>query len=209
MILTQTGLYIIIMFGFIFVLLLIVFLINRVRILSFLFPQNYNMVCVLESDNNVTIWTQKKNSDLRFEFNGGWYNMYDTTDQKVTLPNPDGSITTSLMPTKQATSIYRNGRLAQFFYIEGNEEPLDFRNNKISSNPQMRKQMSQVDLTKLWTMGSKVQSWLLYAIIGLLIGLILGSIAGGWGKIPKPVEAAKILMFYAGGLNAGKLKFRR
>lgn len=197
MILTSTGLIVLIMFGVVFILLVFLIFINRVRILSFWFPQNYNVVTMLEADNNITTWTQKKNSDLRFQFNDGFYNMYDTVSEKVTLTNPDGSKFEGTIPARKTSSIYRSGRLAQFFYVEGNADPLDFRNNTITSNPQMRKQMLSVDLTKLWTMKAGLKNWVLYAIIGLLVGLIIGSIVGGWNKIPKPVEqTAQILLFF-------------
>lgn len=152
---------------------------------------------MLESDNNVSSWYQKKTPDLKMEFNGGFYNMYDNATEYKSIPTPDGKMIKTVVPSKQQTSIYRNGRISQFFFIEGIEDPLDFRNNRISSNPQMRKQLLSVDLTKLWTMGNSLKQWLLYAIVGLLAGLIIGNIIGGYGKIPapKPVEQAIFLLW--------------
>ncbi len=204
MILTTLDIIIFSMIFIIVVLVVFLFVKNYSKIMSFIYPNDWNYITVLEADNTCTI--QKKNKDLRFEFNDGFYNMYDTEKTEIDLPNPDGTTTKDQIIKRNETAIYRSGRLAQFFYIEGNSEPLDFRNNKISSNPQMRKQLLSVDLTKLWTMGNQVKTWILYAIVGFLIGVIIGNVIGGYNKIPKPQEVQQAIALIWVGKNAGKFK---
>lgn len=45
-------------------------------ILVFFVPQNYNKIIMLESDGNITAWTQKKNDSNQFKFKDGLYNMF-------------------------------------------------------------------------------------------------------------------------------------
>lgn len=178
----------------ILVLVAAVLIIFRKNIMSFFWPQNYCYVTMLESDNNVSSWIQRKNPNLKFIFNEGEYNLYDKIPEKSLPPLYDGKgrLATS-MPV--STAVYRSGRLAQFFYIEGNEDPLDYRNNKITSNPQMNRQRKTVDYTKLLTAAPGIKEWIIYALLGLAVGFIIGQIIGGWGKVPAPVNQG-ILFIY-------------
>jgi hypothetical protein len=120
-----------------FFMLFIIFLIKRKEILSFFFPNKWVIVEMLELDNNCLSWLQPKNQDLRFKFNDGYYHLYhQAIDEKTNvIKNP---------------SIYREGRLAKFFYHEGNSDPMDYRLGKITGNPQISRQMETMEVSKLF-----------------------------------------------------------
>lgn len=116
------------------VICVILIYLKRVAILSFLFPNQWALVTMVESDNSVSTWIQRKASDLRFVFNEGLYNMYE---KRI-----DGG--------SYDTVIYRSGRLVHYFYVEGNENPIDLRTLKTTGNPQMDLQKLRVDISKMF-----------------------------------------------------------
>lgn len=111
---------------------------KRHNIISYFQPQNYVFITMLEMDDSISSWLMRKTKDLRFTFNEGIYNMfhkgiYDTTGK-----------------LHKHTAIYRTGRLAQFFYVEGNSDPIDFRNIKSTAQPYMTKELQKLDITKMF-----------------------------------------------------------
>lgn len=133
-----------IMIGIPCLTILIVCIIKRREIESFFFPQRYNEIEMLELDNHTSTWLQKKNKNLTFEFNGGLYNTYFSDveykkDQKGLL----------IPVLKKNPSLYRSGRLSKFFYVEGNENPMDFRQQTITGNPQINMQISKASLSDI------------------------------------------------------------
>lgn len=133
---TPQQIYVIISL-FTMLVVLIVFLIFRKEISSFLFPHKWAKIMMLESDNNVYQWLQPKNKDLRFTFNDGFYNMFESR----ILNNEKNSI---------FTSIYRDNRLPCFIYVEGNENPIDLRKIEATGNPQLNRQIQDIDISKLF-----------------------------------------------------------
>lgn len=134
---------------------LILFILFRKKILSFLFPQNWIEVEMLEIDNNVRNWLQKKNDNLSFEFNKGKYFMF-TGDSKGKIP-----------------TIYRSGRLAKLYYIEGNQFPLDFRNIQLSGNAYLSRQLDNIKLSELWVDEDNVLENIFKKYGIVILGIIL------------------------------------
>lgn len=129
----------------------------RKKIDSFIHPENYILVEMLEMDNNVREWLQRKNNSLTFIFNKGTYNMF--TGENKTIP-----------------SIYREGRLAKLFYVEGNAYPLDFRNNKLTGDPYLNSQLDSINLSNLFFEEDegllffiKKYWWIFLILIGLFV----------------------------------------
>ena len=171
---------------FIFIFLLIIFLINRKQILSFFYPSNYVIIEMLELDNNVRQWIEKKNDNLRFEFNKGYYNMFNQSLEEHKHKN--GEV---LYKTIKSPAIYREGRLAKFFYHEGHEDPIDYRAGKISGNPQINKQYEELQFSDLWaedslTIEDFFKKYGFYIMIILIIVVI-------WLIVRKPEQAVQIV----------------
>lgn len=139
----------------------IVIIALRKQIMSFIRPHDYVSVTMLESDNNVRTDIIKKPANLRFKFNEGSYNLFES---KILKNSPN-----------VVTSIYRNGRLGHFFFIEGNENPLDFRNQEITGNPQLLDAILKQELSKLWEEPRTHMQELLGQIMPFII--IIGVIA--------------------------------
>lgn len=145
--------------------LALIFILRKKAILSFLNPQDWVEVEMLEVDNNVRNWLQKKNNELSFVFNKGRYYMF-TGENKNTTP-----------------SIYRKGRLAKLYYIEGNSHPLDFRNIKLTGDPYLNMQLDSINLSGLFfeddsgIMNLIKKYWWVILGLGIII-LILNNIGG-------------------------------
>lgn len=106
------------------VMLILLVIIKFNSIMSFFYPHKYVEIIMLESDNNIRSWLQKKSSDLRLEFNGAYYNMVN--------------------------AVYRKGRLAQFFFVEGNENPIDFRTVRATGDAERTRLSKRLDLANLF-----------------------------------------------------------
>lgn len=159
--------------GFMGFILVLVIFIKRHEIISFFFPEGYAVVTMLEADNNIQTWLQRKNPSLKFKFNNGSYNMYELQEVENKALNkvqklvaPDGTEIPIDKPKtededkpvkeyKKLTAVYREGRLGHFFYNEGNSDPLDFRGIKTLSNPQLDEQLQKTEVMELFTGGSK------------------------------------------------------
>lgn len=140
------------------------FIIKYKEIMSFLKPQNWAEITMIESDNNISRWLQKKNSDLRFTFNEGLYNMFDTDPRN--------------------SNVYRKGRLSAFIFAEGIANPLNIKSNeKFTSLPQMTKQFKMIDITKLWSSDNsgfmelinKYGIILLLGVLGIIIVILVNN----------------------------------
>lgn len=150
--------------GFVLVMLVVILWKKKDEIRAFFWPGSWAEIEMLELDNNTKIWLQKKNDSLTFKFNSGIYYMYEPGTKEVMAEELDeqGNVKKDeqgnpIMVKKKAPlpvrqpSIYRSGRLAKFFYIEGNENPLDFRNNTITGNPQINEEMLKVESSRMIT----------------------------------------------------------
>lgn len=164
----------------IFILVLIgwiVFLIYKFRdnIHSFIYPQKWVVIEMIESDNSVSSWLQRKTSDLSFEFNNGDYFMFDSSEEvkKSNVPLPNGGFKEVFINTgKKFFPVYREGRISKFYYIEGNSYPLDFKHLKPVGNPQLLKQIKtsrMYDMMFHKPQDSIMESIIKYAPIVLLI----------------------------------------
>lgn len=129
------------------------------EIRAFVWPNRWVDISMIESDNNVSQWLQKKSEDLRFDFNDGKYNLFEASGEKEVwtereVPKPDGTKSVQkvkkFVPDGKYSVVYRSGRLAKFFYIEGNENPLDMRELKPSGNPRVTSNLMGIDLSKLF-----------------------------------------------------------
>lgn len=171
-----------------FILFLGILFKRRDEIRAFFFPQNWAEIEMCESDNNTVTWLQRKNKALRFEFNGGYYNMYDTTSN-VTLTEEENNALDKIADPetrelerkilteskRKMVSVYRSGRIAKFFFNEGNENPIDFRNVKPTGNPVMTKTQEAIDLMELAT-GTESgieEFWRKYGLIIVVVGFLI------------------------------------
>lgn len=139
--------------------------------MSFLQPDNWAIVEMLELDNNCRNWIQKKNKDLQFQFNEGTYNLFQIDqDTKQKIP-----------------PIYRSGRLVKFYFDEGNPNPKDMRINDIEGTPQTNNLMKKLDISR-WFLSdmSGLENFLQKygSIIFFIIGLIIGFIVKNCPKCP-------------------------
>lgn len=132
-------------------------------ILAFFFPNSWNEIIMIEKDNNISQWLQRKSKDLRFKYNDGLYNMFES---KTVIPNPKGELV-------RGTTVYRKGRLGCFLFLEGNENPVDLRTLKISGNPQLTNEQKKVEISRLFTAesGAFGNFWKEYGGIITMVGL--------------------------------------
>lgn len=139
---------------FALVMILVILWKKRDEIRAFFWPGSWAEIEMLELDNNCNVWLQQKSKSLQFKFNEGVYNMFHPGTKEVARieKKEDGTVeeVRETIPVKQP-AIYRSGRLAKFFYIEGNEDPLDYRNNTITGNPQINEQMNKVEVSRMIT----------------------------------------------------------
>lgn len=149
---------------------------------AFLMPSKWNKVTMVESDNNLTKWLQKKTPDLRFKFNEGYYNMFHGSNMKEVInkrkvPLPNGTFKTEdikkMVPS--GYSVYREGRLAHFLYIEGNEDPIDLRQIESTGNPQIISSRSKIDFANLMkTDKTKLEElWSLISPFVIIMGIAI------------------------------------
>lgn len=173
--------------GFFGVMLLVILWKNRDEIRAFFDPGGWAEVTMMELDNNVSTWLQQKKFDLKFKFNDGSYNLFHsgthTKDVKVKKKDEQGNeieVIEQQEVLEKNPSIYRSGRLAKFFYREGNEDPIDFRQISVTGNPQINEQMLKVDISR-WFMSAEglgaelLNKFGIFIVIGL--GLLLLYIA--------------------------------
>lgn len=129
----------------ILVILIFAFIIKYKEIMSFLYPGDWLEVEILELDNNTFVDLIKKPSNLVYHFRDGSYNLYHASSN--TGKDKFGRD----IPVLQKNSpIYRSGRLGKFFFIEGNSDPLDFRNNEIKGNAYVSDLFSKVEFARLF-----------------------------------------------------------
>lgn len=135
-----------IMVAFVLVIIAVWIYLNKDEIRSFINPHQWCLIQMIEADNNISSWLQKKNADLRFEFNKGLYNMFDQVDIKFEK-DTNGKI---IKKKLKGTSIYRSGRVASFMYIEGNENPIDLRHLQVTGNPQYQRDLKEMDISGMF-----------------------------------------------------------
>ena len=166
----QILLYILIGFIlFFFLLLALAVYLFRNEIRAFFKPDQWASITMIEADNNVSSWLQKKNPDLRFTFNEGIYNMFDISKGVI-----------------DKTVVYREGRLGKFFYIEGNKNPMSFRHlqSNVNNLPQIDQQLTKIDLSRLFSSSESLSQELLskygfYVITAIIILLLVVLFKGG------------------------------
>lgn len=189
-----TSIILYLLFGLVFFIIISIVVLAyyfRDDIKSFIWPHNYSEITMFESDNHVSTWLQKKNPDLRFDFNKGTYNMFTSSgfeelEEKIPDPNEQGSykiIRVKKPIDKPFNPVYRSGRLSKFFYIEGLENPIVLTGEgkvEITGNPQITNSLNKTDLGKLFiNEDSKfTEIWQMimpFVIIGgfIILGLII------------------------------------
>lgn len=143
-----------------FVVLYIIF---YKEIWSFLKPRDWVMIELLELDNHVNTWLQKKTDDLTFQFNGGSYNMFEmisnprvNNQNKANVVNDSNGNKIPVIPSrpedkeiKRFSAIYRSGRLAKMYFVEGNQNPIDFRTGDYNQDAQLTNQLEKVKISEL------------------------------------------------------------
>lgn len=166
--------------------ILIIFLLFKNRILSFLYPNEWVEIEMLERDNSITNWLQKKEKDLQFIFNAGKYNMFEIHDtiedtaekvkdkDKITPPD---EIPTTKHSIKVFTSIYRHGRLAKLYYMEGSQNPMDYRTGIIKGDAQQSMQLEKAQISEILNVGNGTEEFFkkygLIIIIAIAIIIII------------------------------------
>jgi len=150
---------------------LLIFLVRYKDIMSFFFPQNWNSITMLEKDNNVSNWIQKKSKDLTFKFNNGIYNMFSYEEELEQKDKDKPPIIKRI-----ETPMYRNGRLGHFLYIEGQKNPINFREIKPTGYPEIDEQQSKIDMSLLWTSKNDFMAkygFIILIVIGIAVLIIL------------------------------------
>lgn len=141
----------------------------------FFHPENFAKITMIESDNNMLTWIEKKNADLNFIFNNGKYNMFDKDTTGA----------------KQNTVIYRSGRLAHFIYIEGNENPVDLRGRIAPANARLNYDQETAGMTDLFLDNSNpAELWTKIGIAVLVVGVIIIIVLLLKGQTPPPEVVA-------------------
>lgn len=148
--------FVILVCSLILFLVLIILILKRSDILSFIYPENWCKIIFLEKDNNVRFWLQKKNKQLNFEFNKGVYQMYETLQGNV----------------------YRKGRINCMFYVEGCEFPINLRNINAVTNPQLLSQLKRVALSELFIEDKTplqhfLEKYAIYIIFGFFVIVVI------------------------------------
>lgn len=122
--------------GFIVLMVSVILWYKKEDILTIFFPNDWIEIEMLERNNNTAIWLENIRKKDTFEFKGGVYNIYDTKKG---------------VPSYLKTVVYRSGRVGKCFYVEGNENPIDFRGIESTSFPENRAELLKLDIAKLWS----------------------------------------------------------
>lgn len=168
--------------GFFIVIPTLLFLLFRKKIMAFFKPNDWCLIEMIERDNNVISWLQKKDKDLQFVFNEGTYNMFDVITEEGRTNYK-----------KVFSSIYREGRLAKLYYKEGEQNPLDIRNLRIVNDAQQANMQGKIAMSRLMKSGYSLaneiwQKYGLFLILGILI-LLLYLVFKGNGPTPPTTTA--------------------
>lgn len=97
----------------------IIFYFKR-EILSFIQPQKWVSITMIEIDNNVINWIHRKKG-MTFDFNNGTYNLFNTRYENEKIE--ENIVRRPIMEN----FLYKEGRLTKYFYSEGNPNPIDMR----------------------------------------------------------------------------------
>lgn len=157
-----------ILFIFVVLVIAIVLLLRWKDVMSFIQPQKWVSVTMLERDNNVVNMLIRKNKSNTFTFNEGVYNLFSRSLLPTGVPIP---------PLMKFNVVYKEGRLAKLFYVEGNENPISFKEIKETGFPELRREILKMDLRDLWDIGGSLGSKILdefgiYILIGIVILLV-------------------------------------
>jgi len=128
----QLILIIWILSGFIVLMFLALIIINWIEIISFLRPQNYISITMIELDGNITDDIVRKPNDFKYSYAGGTYYLFNTDYIK----HYD-----SKEIRREGRTVYRKGRLGHYTFREGNENPIDYSTVTATGNPRMIEEM--------------------------------------------------------------------
>lgn len=144
---------------FIVVMLLVLIIVFRREIHSFFFPSKWVSITMIELDDNISSWLEKKNKDLTMQFNNGIYNLFDPVDKN----------------NKLIRTIFKEGRLSKLFFQEGNPNPIDPRKQRTYvGDPQLTLQREKIQIARLFTGDKSLGQDLLEKYGGfLLIGILV------------------------------------
>lgn len=151
---------------FIIIITIIIFIIKHKEILSFFYPDQWLLITILELDNTVTTKLIKKTKDLKFKFKDGNYYTFHPYSKKS-----DNSEVPEFI---QGSGIYKNGRLLQFFYTEGNKYPIDFRGIEKTFDSVIDEKLNRISLTDWLTVSDDdILSLIKKNIVTIIIGIII------------------------------------
>lgn len=157
---------------------LIFYFIFKDDIHAWLFPDKYVMVTMVQLDDSILTNIIKKNQDLTYEFNGALYNLFYPDRQGNTSFIVKDGIKVPMYNRK--STVFRQGRLASFTFIEGQENPIDFRDLKrdFSMDTKIKKEFSKVQISRLISSVSDFENiiakwWWVIALAIIIIFILI------------------------------------
>lgn len=130
------------------------------EILSFIYPERYCEVEMIEKNGDISNWIQKKNDDLIFVFKARPYQLFYLDNEN------------------NRKFLFRAGRLSKFYYQEGVKEPINPVNPNLLLSSETTDQLLKIRIgdlirgednpmsdffTKYW--------WIFALIIVILLGI--------------------------------------
>lgn len=153
-------------------------------IMSFIFPDKWVSVTMLELDNNVLNWLQKKKNSLTFDFKGGTYNLFHVKYKDGIVTDNEGNDIKTRTPINNNT-LYKEGRLNKFFYVEGQYNPFDYRSISVSTDTYMKNLILDAKLSDMMNVDDNfseelIRKYGIYILIAFIITILaLSRIFGG------------------------------
>lgn len=145
----------------------------RKQIAMFISPEKYAEVNMVELDDNIFHDIVKKNEDLTWEFNGNDYFLY--YPERISQQEILDISTKDKEVIRVKSTVFRSGRIASFTYIEGQQEPIDFRDMKksFSQDSKIKKEFAKVQLSKLVSSVSDFNEFLDKYKIWIALGVVI------------------------------------
>lgn len=156
-----------------FLEIITVLIIFRKNISSFFNPSMWAEVEMIELDNNVLSWLQKKSADLKFTFNKGNYYLFNPSSSTTLDTTLKGNSIPLPPPLKKdITPIFRSGRLPKYYYQEGNPFPLNITLEDRTINTQIDTQIQSLEIGKAFRVDEGL-SWEILKKYGIFILIII------------------------------------
>lgn len=152
----------------------IILYLNWTNLMILLHPDRYNECQIIQLDDSISREIVKKNEDLKYTFNGNEYNMFYSERQQQQESNEHD---------RKKSTVFRSGAIASFTFLEGQEDPLDFRDLKknFSLDSKIKREHSKTDLAKLVSsvhsqdsiFSSEIVKYVLIAVVVIIIIILL------------------------------------